>query len=159
MTIDLETNVSSLESCVRDILCALSAPVLTAFDSYLAATVGLLTLQLAALVEKILYTEFITAQAQAAIAIYEQAIARIQGPAQLIPFNAVIDCADLGQVFVDIDNFIADLRANLQIKVDELLRLISLRDELAATRQRIQDTIDRINLIRGLIETCEDILT
>jgi len=144
----------ALNPCVKQILCALSAPVLAALNAVISSQIALLRAQIVAAQAQLLALDITTAPLELARNIAQGLIDQAKAAATLVPFELIAECADLGDFNVNFVESLDALTADLNDIVDDLQRLLSFKEELQLLVNELEEVIEQFEGIQAVIEEC-----
>lgn len=144
----------ALDVCVRNILCALSAPVLGALSGIIQTQRAALTAQITGLQTQILRLDVAAAPLEAGRVILNQSLGQLRAAASLVPLSLIEGCGDLGQLNINLVASIDQKTAELNETVDELTRVVSFRDELQTVVDEYTAIIEQFDEILLTIQEC-----
>lgn len=144
----------ALKPCVRSILCTLSQAVLGALDAIIQTSIALLTAQQATITAQLLALDVAALPVQV---VFDQTTALIEETrsyANLVPLNILGACADLGDLATTLNDTLDEGLAEAQTIKNDIVGLLSFKEELAALNQEISDTLAFYEEIKNIIATC-----
>jgi hypothetical protein len=146
----------ALDACVKNIVCALGANVISALNAILDAQKVVLTAQLDAIAAQLVIINIATVPVQIAKDAAQEVADAALSVTNLVPMQTMEGCEDIGQVLDDIrDTVEADL-ATVNNLLNDLNRKLSFKAELEAAQEFIQEKIDRINEFQLELEACDE---
>lgn len=136
-----------LGECVRVILCGLSEPVRRAIGATLQS--GLVTLNgvLFAVEAQILAYDVAFIPFGIARTAISAVVDEAESAARFLPTTIIEGCLDLGDVTGRLTRFVRATAADAYAWLDEYERWFSIREELAAVRTELQETIAVVQAI------------
>lgn len=144
----------ALAPCVHSILCSLTTGVLTTLDGVVATQIATLSLAIAAAQAKILKYDVLLIPVQAANAVAQSTLATLRSAGSLVPSRLINDCADFGDITLNMQEAIDQASAQLNNLTQDLTRLLSIREELNALVEEYTQIIDELNEFRAVIQEC-----
>lgn len=144
----------SVEQCVIEVLCGLSAATLAQFKVYLDGQVTLLRLQIDVLEAKILKYDVAFLPVSITSAFAQKALAEMQALASLVPLSLAGDCVGLGTLSLDVEANLRAVSAELEDQARDLIRLLSVKKDLRARIAQIQGIISYYEEILEAIRVC-----
>jgi hypothetical protein len=144
----------ALNACVEQILCGLSQAALGALAPIIETQKAALAVQLNLIQAQLLALDVAKLPVEAALAVAQQAINATRAAGDLVPLDLIANCADLGDLFVDLSDGLDLVSAEAASIAQDAASLLSFSEELAALRNEIDDTIALYDEILALIATC-----
>lgn len=143
-----------LYPCVRDILCALSAGTLNALRGVIASYRALLNAQILTFQAQLIQRDIAVLPARIALEAALAALAVVQSGSQLVPLDLIAGCLPLGDFNVQIDGVLRGAEEAIKDLRDNLNRLLSFREELAAAIEVAQQVLDQLDELDLAIQEC-----
>lgn len=150
----MTTVFEPLPNCVEAVLCGLSASVRSAISALLQGYVTQLNIAIVALEAKLVYLDILTIPPQALKAFVDQAIAEVKAGANLIPFSAIGQCIEVGNLNVAIQQNLDIVLSDANIISNDLSRMLSFKDEVTAEIAQLQATLNTYTQVIALINAC-----
>lgn len=144
----------TLAPCVHTILCSLTTGVLTSLDGVVAAQIATLNLAISAAQAKILKYDVLLLPVEAANAIAQTTLATLRSAGSLVPSRLINDCLDFGDITLNMQEAVDQASAQLNNLTQDLTRLLSVKEELAALIDEYNQIVDELNEFRALIQEC-----
>lgn len=144
----------ALDPCVKQILCALEAPIRGAIGGVIS--LALLEAQnlLASAQASLAVTQLLLAPVVIANDIAKISLDQFNAINGLIPTNVMVGCASLGNVLGSINDVTAGATADIDNFLAEASSLLSLADELQGTVDSLNKTIDDLNEMEVTLLGC-----
>lgn len=144
----------ALNECVQRILCGLSAGALQALGFALDALVVQNNIAIAALQARAAALSLKLVPLELARAGVEAALRAAQEASRMLPLALIADCADLGDLNTLTRQAIEREVAAVFLILDDINRLLSIQNELAALIGQLTRLNDLIAEIKGVIAEC-----
>lgn len=145
---------TSLDPCVRAILCGLSNAALAGVKSLITTQLAFVTAQLALITAQLAQYNILATAVQASANFVEGQIQDIRAAANLIPLQLISGCVGLGDLNLSINADIDKATAQFEAFVADATRILSFIDELNLVKEALQQEIDLYNAILSTISLC-----
>ena len=144
----------TLTACVKSILCSLSVSVLRGLDEVISVYVTIAQTQLAALNAQVALLNIQLTPINLARAAAEQSLDVLESATALLPLELIEGCADLGTMNVLVGGLFADVRADINDKLDDANRTLSLKEELDTVIAELNASLEYYEALRLIINEC-----
>lgn len=144
----------ALANCVQVLLCGLSAAVRNALVALLQGYIAQLGLVVATLKAQLIYLNILTAPVKIADDAVTGVITKVRAAANLVPLSLIGQCVDIGDLNVSIQQNLDVVLADATIIANDLERLLSFGDEIAAKIQSFENTIQFYEQVIATINVC-----
>lgn len=144
----------ALDPCVKSILCALSAVVLGALQGIINAQVGLLRAQLAILRAELLKYDIAAVPIEIARNAANAILNDARQAAALLPLSLIAECADLGELNINLVAAIDNETERLNDIIDDASAILSFREELNLAILQVERLIEAFEEILQEIAEC-----
>lgn len=146
----------ALDSCVREILCGLSAAVRAALSSIIQGYILQLGTYKATLEAQLIYLDLLAIPPQLVNTLAQQALNEAKAATNLIPLSLIGRCVDIGDINATIEDNVNIIAADLNIILTDVSRILSQSDEIQALIDTVSASINLYTEVLSLIDLCED---
>lgn len=147
-------DVTTVEACVRSILCGLSNPLRQAVKISITSYRALLNTQLLTLQAKAAQYNVAAAAAQVLFNVANAALEQARSAAHLFPSSLISGCVTLGNLNQVIAAGIDLASADLVETEARLTRILSVTDEVNTLIAQIQAAIGIIDQVLAVVDIC-----
>ena len=140
--------------CLKSILCALGQATLDALNTVLQAQLVVIDAQIAAFTAQLAILDILTLPLSAAAVVAQEAINAANQVVSLVPLGLISDCADLGDLNVNLTQVLDNANADFQDIVTDLNRKLSFKDEINAGLEQLAEVRQQFSDILLTIEEC-----
>lgn len=144
----------TLDNCVSQIICGLSAATLRLLDNLLLAQKTALLVEISAIEAQILELDVLVAPLRIAGAAAQAALSTARQVTTLIPLQLAGGCLQISDVGATIRTGVDIISADLRNIEEDLARALSFRDELEALKQELEADLELLNTLRLQIQVC-----
>ncbi len=142
------------DDCVKKILCGLSSAVLKEIQILIDGQLAILESAITALQAQILQYDILSIPIKAANTVFQAGITKIKKASTLIPLNWSIDCVDLGDYNLNVQQTVDLAATTADELISELSRLLSYKEELNALFTDLTKALDQFTDISDIIDQC-----
>lgn len=143
-----------LADCVREILCGLSQPVISALNGAIQALLLPIDAQILFVQSQLLMLDVVTLPISIAAEAIGGLLEQIRAAADILPLNLAVACIDLGSLNLNISAQIDRLTADLAEYEQKLTRMLSFKEELAAVIEALNQIKDQYLAVQLVLQTC-----
>jgi hypothetical protein len=152
-------NPRALAPCLQQILCGLSQTALNALVGLIQTYLTQLRAQVLIYQAKLRYLDYATAPVALTRKVLSTALLEAQGIIGLLPLELAAQCSPALEFTKSVQSNFAAINANVIAILDDANRLISLRDEVEAIIQELQQTIDLYVALLQQVDICSEVRT
>jgi len=145
---------TTLNQCVKQILCGLSDAVLRSLQALIDGQTALIQAQIVIIQTQLLQYDILALPVEAARATAQAVVDKVKKSAFLIPLNLISECVDLGLFNLNLQQSIDAATAVADDYLAEATRILSFRDDLNALVAELNSTLTQFTNIRNVIDEC-----
>lgn len=146
---------TTLDDCVRQILCGLSQPVISALNAALSALLIPIDTQIAFVTSQLVMLDVATLPVTIAADAIRALLAQVRAASNILPLSLAVACFDIGVLNLNINEQIDRLTADLAEYEQKLTRLLSLKEELNALIEQLNLIKDQYLAVQAVLQSCQ----
>lgn len=140
--------------CVKQVICALEAPLLTALDNVLILLIAETAAQLASVTAALAALDITVLPVNVALNATQAVLDQFRTTFALLPVGAVSGCARLGELMDAVNDVSNQATADIRAFRTDATRLLSTQDELLDAQARLTQLSTDFQGLRDVIGEC-----
>lgn len=147
--------MTTFDSCVKNILCALGIDVLQTLSNYIIGLELLVISELAAVTAQLDALNVLLAPLEITRDLANLTRDQLRSVFRLLPTNIVAGCGDMGSVLEQVDDFLGQTTLGpVDDFIREAERKLSLKDELSAVKAQLEQLSQDLTSFKVIIQEC-----